>query len=117
MYVSLFSPACCRQWGKLGGSGAIMSTAVDMTEWIKFHLSQGKNGTGHRVMSSRTVRKNHEAKVPMTSSINKYITVPDFPTTFVVDRYAAAWRNGYYRGMGAIIRGQKYSKPLKKKDQ
>ncbi|XP_064608798.1 uncharacterized protein LOC135472974 [Liolophura sinensis] len=91
-----------RQWGKLGGSGAIMSTAVDMTKWIKFHLSEGKNGTGHRVMSSRTIRKNHEAKVTMTSSINKYITVPEFPTTFVVDRYAAAWRNGYYRGLETV---------------
>lgn len=41
----------CRQWAILASASGIASNAVDMTKWINFHLSGGRNAMNVSVMS------------------------------------------------------------------
>ena len=38
------------KWGELGGSGSVMSNAVDMARWLKMQLREGRNEDGDIVI-------------------------------------------------------------------
>jgi CubicO group peptidase (beta-lactamase class C family) len=81
-----------------------MSSAHDMAKWMKFHLSGGLDGRGHRVMSSATLRSTYKARNSISSTgISQYFSKPKIPHTTSEDNYALGWRNGHYRGIQFVI--------------
>ncbi|ESP00687.1 hypothetical protein LOTGIDRAFT_157977 [Lottia gigantea] len=86
-----------RRWALLCGSGCVMSNAVDMANWMNFHLSNGKTPSGKQLMDTSTVkdmRKPRNFNSPL-----KYFSKPKFPKTTSKDGYGLGWFLGYYDGM------------------
>ena len=73
------------------GSGCVMSNAIDMTKWMNFQLSGGKNEAGDQVMDPGALQHTHIAK--NTRSF------PKTPIAHLTETgYASGWRTGTYRG-------------------
>ncbi|XP_033751010.1 protein flp-like [Pecten maximus] len=88
-----------RFWGKLAGSGGVMSNAVDMTKWMMFHLNGGKNSAGHQVVDAHALASIYVPRNSIRSStVGRYFTKPDVPVTTSENNYAFGWKNGFYRG-------------------
>ena len=54
-----------RHWGRLGGSGSVVSNAVDMSKYLKFHLSGGSNEDGETVVSQQVTSIKKSRKTVM----------------------------------------------------
>ncbi|XP_005089508.2 protein flp [Aplysia californica] len=87
-----------RRWALLAGSGAVMTTANDMTRWMHFHLYGGENPGGRQVMKEKHLDEVHEPRFLITPTVSKDTRVPRFPVTSSEDVYAHGFRRGYYRG-------------------
>ena len=87
-----------RQYGELAGSGAFITTANDMAKWMNFHLYEGVNARGQRVMRQESVRELHKARTVMPPAMPLF-QQPDIPVTTSFDIYALGWWRGYYRGI------------------
>ena len=83
----------------LGGSGAIVSNADDMSKWMMFHLSGGKNAEGVQVIEKSLLKETYKPRNTLSSNdINKYFRRPEVPVTMSNDGYGLGWKTGYYRG-------------------
>ncbi|KAK3097217.1 hypothetical protein FSP39_007591, partial [Pinctada imbricata] len=83
----------------VSGSGCIMSSAVDMTKWMNFHLNGGKNEHGVQVVNKSSVESTHIARNHIVSStVEKYFSQPKVPVSTSENNYAAGWKTGHYRG-------------------
>nr|KAG5709960.1 hypothetical protein BaRGS_030002 [Batillaria attramentaria] len=87
-----------RRYSELVGSGAFITTADDMTKWMNFHLYEGVNAKGQRVMAKESVQELHKPRTAMPSSTMTLFQQPDIPVTTSFDIYAMGWWRGYYRG-------------------
>lgn len=88
-------------WGELGGSGSVMSNAVDMTKWLKMQLNQGRNEQGDTVIDAEVLEETHQPSnviKPEPYYAHMYRR-PTMPATLTLDTYAMGWRRGYYRGL------------------
>lgn len=85
-----------RKWGELGGSGAILSNALDMTRWMRFLLNKGELD-GKLIMNSKTVDDIFKARNYPISRTTTFIR-PNTPITISNDLYSLGWRKGYLRG-------------------
>ena len=90
--MSLFS-----EWGELGGSGSVFTTANEMAEWLHVQLNGGENQSGERVLDESVLEETHDPVngYPTTSS---YLKRPVIPVTYDYSKYAQGWRTGFYRG-------------------
>ena len=81
------------------GSGCIMSSAVDMTKWMNFHLNGGKNEQGDQVVNKRSIESTHVPRNNIRASgIERYFSQPLIPVSTSESSYAAGWKIGRYRG-------------------
>lgn len=88
-----------RHWGELCGSGCILSNALDMAEWIKFHLNSGRDSNNNPVLDNDILEDAHKAQNSISSSsTDKYYKKPIVPVTMSVSNYGLGWRLGHYRG-------------------
>ena len=69
-----------------------------MTKWMMFHLDEGKDATGQRIMDSDAVSELHTPQLRLTDSVNKLFQRPEVPGPTSYTNYAMGFRNGYYRG-------------------
>ena len=53
--MSLFS-----EWGELGGSGSVFTTANEMAEWLHVQLNGGENQSGERVLDESVLEETHD---------------------------------------------------------
>lgn len=89
----------CRKWSELCGSTCVMSNALDITKWIKFHLSGGKNEAGHQIVDANSLAYIYRPRnVIMSSTVGKYFTKPKVPVTTTETSYGFGWKIGYYKG-------------------
>lgn len=92
-----------RRWGLLCGSGCVISNAVDMANWMIFHLNDGRNKDNKRVLDSSILDDAHTPQNSLSySSIAKYYTRPTTPVTLSHTNYGLGWRLGHYRGYPII---------------
>lgn len=94
------SPNFTKKWGELGGSGAMLSNALDMTRWMRFLLNKGKLD-GKYIMNSKTVDDIFKARNYPISRTTTFIR-PNTPITISNDLYSLGWRKGYLRGFPII---------------
>ncbi|KAL3866263.1 hypothetical protein ACJMK2_043577 [Sinanodonta woodiana] len=88
-----------RVWGENGGSTGIVSNAVDMTKWLMFHLSGGKNQHGQTVVEKDTLSSMYKSQMGVqSSSIEGAIHRPKTPVTLTEVSYDLGIKNGFYRG-------------------
>ncbi|KAJ8304726.1 hypothetical protein KUTeg_018309 [Tegillarca granosa] len=84
-----------QRWDSIGGSGRILSNAIDMAKWMLLHLNGGKNVYGQQVMEESELDKTYKAKIvrtPFPSSRN-YLKLIS-PVSFSVPNYALGRRTG-----------------------
>ena len=98
MYVILFH--FLRAWSQLGGSGSILSNAVDMANWLNFLL--GKYNTSFTNSSDTWSKVLKETWTPLQvikedATTSKYHK-PNCPVSYIFNQYALGWRTGFYRG-------------------
>lgn len=86
----------CRQWAILASASGIASNAVDMTKWMNFHLSGGRNAMNVSVMSPTLVDMLHAPRVKLSHSSTSW--QPGTTDRMMEDTYAYGWKNGHYRG-------------------
>ncbi|CAC5408813.1 unnamed protein product [Mytilus coruscus] len=88
-----------RRWGQMGGSTNIMSNAVDISKWMLFHLSKGRNQAGQQILSENDMETLHKRRNTITApTLEKYFSRPQVPVSSLEENYALGWKNGVYRG-------------------
>jgi len=87
-------------WGELGGSGSVVSSAVDMAKWLHMQLDGGINRQWQRVIDKDVLDETHMPNnlMPEVSYGHQY-RKPGAPITFSQDSYALGWKIGSYRGL------------------
>ncbi|XP_045182178.2 penicillin-binding protein 4-like [Mercenaria mercenaria] len=92
-----------RRWGLLCGSGCVLSNALDMANWMIFHLNNGLNSKNVRVLDPDILDDAHKAQNSISyASIGKYYTRPLTPVTLSHSNYGLGWKLGHYRGFPII---------------
>ena len=80
-----------------------MSTANDIAKWMNFHLKEGRDGNGRRVMAADQVKEVHKPRMLITSLTSSHeLRQPQFPVTSTLNTYAHGLRRGFYRGKHSI---------------
>lgn len=74
----------------VGPAGSINSNVIDMTKWLSFQLSKGKNASGQQLVSSDAL------EVTRTPQVVAPVP-PPFPE-LSTPTYALGWGSFYYRG-------------------
>lgn len=92
-----------RQWAILASASGIASNAVDMTKWMNFHLSGGRNAMNVSVMSPTLVDMLHAPRVKLPHSSTSW--QPGTTDRMMEDTYAYGWKNGHYRGYKLMNHG------------
>lgn len=83
----------------MGGSTNIMSNAVDISKWMLFHLSKGRNQAGQQILSETDMATLHRRRNTITAPTSeKYFSQPQVPVSSLEENYALGWKNGVYRG-------------------
>lgn len=92
------------EWGKLGGSGSVVSTANDMTKWLKFQLASGQAPNGQQLVPADLLAETHKAHnvIPVSATDRKW-TKPNAPVTYSQNEYALGWRTGHYKGQCPVL--------------
>ena len=93
-----YHPFFHRRWGLLAGSGAVITSAKDMTKWMNFHLSGGQNEEGVEIMQNEHLKEVHAPRFRIDPTSDKDTRKPTFPVTASSDIYAHGLRRGFYRG-------------------
>ncbi|KAJ8302679.1 hypothetical protein KUTeg_019075 [Tegillarca granosa] len=94
-----------KRWSELCGSTCIMSNALDVAKWMKFHLNGGKNEAGHQIVDSDSLAYIYRPRnTIMSATVSKYFTKPKVPVTTTETSYGFGWKIGYYRGSYRILR-------------
>ncbi|XP_066283908.1 uncharacterized protein [Branchiostoma lanceolatum] len=81
-------------------AGGVVSNALDMARYMKFHLSGGRDTAGRAVVPEDTLRQTHAADFtspPVTDTLDKLD--PDWPVEAgTTQGYGLGWFAGTYRG-------------------
>ncbi len=91
-----------REWGALGGSGSVLSSANEMAEWLHVQLNYGTSQTGTRVFPEEVIKETHDPVNGYPSS-SSYWLRPNIPITLDDSKYALGWRTGFYRGKDNLL--------------
>jgi len=79
----------------IGPAGSVSSSLSDMTKWLRFLTSGGKNSKGEQLISTLALKKTW---TPATILDQFNYLSPFFPVSFVSTGYAAGWIRAEYRG-------------------
>ena len=82
-------------------AGAIMSTATDMSKWMKFHLSLGKTESGVQLLDQKLVKDIHTVTTAISSQNG--MTKPLFPVDDITSGYCYGMVSSEYRGKVVCI--------------
>ncbi|CAH1264637.1 Hypp3042 [Branchiostoma lanceolatum] len=78
-------------------AAGVVSNALDMARYMKFHLSGGRDTAGRAVVPEDTLRQTHTADFSMPSSWDK--VEPYWPVeAWLTQGYGLGWTIGSYRG-------------------
>ncbi|XP_035678009.1 beta-lactamase-like [Branchiostoma floridae] len=78
-------------------AGGVVSNALDMARYMKFHLSGGRDTAGRQVVPEDTLRQTHT--VDFTMPLYSERVGPDWPVGVdMLHGYGLGWMSGYYRG-------------------
>ncbi|CAH1264638.1 LACTBL1 [Branchiostoma lanceolatum] len=80
-------------------AGGVVSNALDMARYMKFHLSGGRDAAGRAVVPEDTLRQTYEADFisPRVNTLDKL--EPDWPVEAgTTQGYGLGWFAGTYRG-------------------
>ncbi|CAI9731404.1 Hypothetical predicted protein [Octopus vulgaris] len=80
-----------RKWGRIG-SGAVQSSANDMSKWMRFLLN-GKRSFLCNIFGTRNF-------LVQTTNVFRR---PKMPVAYINDKYALGWKKGFYRGYPIIV--------------
>ncbi|XP_014791369.1 D-alanyl-D-alanine-carboxypeptidase/endopeptidase AmpH [Octopus bimaculoides] len=80
-----------RKWSRIG-SGAIQSSASDMSKWMRFLLN-GKRSFLCNIFGTRNF-------LVQTTNVFRR---PKMPVAYINDKYALGWKKGFYRGYPIIV--------------
>ncbi|XP_061174614.1 uncharacterized protein LOC133183706 [Saccostrea echinata] len=90
-----------KKWGLWAGSGSIMSNAVDMAQYMNFHLSN-KDKNGNPFMSTVSFDALHqEHRKLYSTTVNTYFGSKEVPTT--ENGYGLGWKRGTYREKDILL--------------
>ncbi|XP_066283372.1 uncharacterized protein [Branchiostoma lanceolatum] len=81
-------------------AGGVVSNALDMARYMKFHLSGGRDTAGRAVVPEDTLRQTHTADFLMSDGIVVMDKLePDWPVEVAMTQgYGMGWWIGAYRG-------------------
>ncbi|CAH1264633.1 Hypp3041 [Branchiostoma lanceolatum] len=80
-------------------AGGVVSNALDMARYMKFHLSGGRDAAGRAVVSEGTLRQTHTADFLMPDGFTMDKVEPDWPVEVAMTQgYGMGWWIGTYRG-------------------
>eukprot|EP00058_Branchiostoma_floridae_P016712 XP_002602200.1 hypothetical protein BRAFLDRAFT_76887 [Branchiostoma floridae] len=80
-------------------AGGVVSNALDMARYMKFHLSGGRDTAGRLVVPEDTLRQTHTADAIMPGSFAIEKLEPDWPVEVAMTQgYGMGWWTGTYRG-------------------
>ena len=81
----------------VGAMGMVVSNAKDMTKWLNFMLSGGKNEDGEQIIDTDVLNAVFTPEMALDRSA--VAQRPEDPVTMTGhETYAKGWRNGYYNG-------------------
>ena len=80
-------------------ASGLVSNAVDMARWLLFQLRRGEDLTGISLVSPGIMEETHSPA--SLTSLASHVH-PDTLTSFIVDKYALGWAEGYYRGKSSV---------------
>lgn len=86
-----------REWAKWAGSNSILTNGEDYAKWMNFHLNDGKDKSGIRLLKKESFAKLHTPH-NLIKWMGKYFKKPPVPVATADTSYAFGWKNGYYRG-------------------
>ena len=75
-----------------------MSTSIDMTKWLKFHLSLGKTETGTQLLDAKLVRQIHQVTTAVHKSFVGSMSKPSHPVDDFDIGYGYGMFVSEYRG-------------------
>jgi CubicO group peptidase (beta-lactamase class C family) len=86
-----------RDYDALGPGGSIFSSAFDLAQWVRFHLSAGMDD-GRRLMDATTVHEMHRPQVSIATGEAARAMFP--PRTYFA--YGLGWRLHDYHGKAVV---------------
>ncbi|XP_070532205.1 uncharacterized protein [Ptychodera flava] len=92
---------------EMAPAGGIFSNAVDMAEYMKFHLRYGKNEAGEQVVDESALRNTYTPAFTMSSTCCLY--KPYYPVDDTRTMYGLGWHKGSYRGFAKNYHTGSYS--------
>jgi CubicO group peptidase (beta-lactamase class C family) len=93
MVNGVVTPLVRRNYDNIGGAGAAWSSAIDMAQWVRFHLANGSYN-GDQLLSPATLRELHTPQTLIRSDTVAERLFPD--TNFRA--YGLGWSLQDYRG-------------------
>ncbi|ESN93548.1 hypothetical protein HELRODRAFT_194066 [Helobdella robusta] len=93
---------------KFPSAGGILSTALDMTKWIKFHFNFGKLEDGRQLVDPNIWSEMHKSHMP----ISIYPVIHEFesyPVHYSTGFYELGWMTSRYRDQKASVHGGRIS--------
>ena len=81
----------------LDPAGAIYSTATDMSKWMLFHLNNGRNAHGRRLVNDTWLNQTYEPQMALPFS-PKDMYKPVYPVEDAPASYGLGWITSTYRG-------------------
>ncbi|XP_071088264.1 gigasin-6-like [Haliotis cracherodii] len=91
---------------EINPAAGVYTNAVDMTKWMKFHISGGKDSTGRQVITKSVLKETHDASMTMgLGGIHR----DTFPVDNLSFDYGLGWMKGIYNGYVKTFHTGEYS--------
>ena len=85
----------------LDPAGAIYSSATDMSKWMVFHLNNGRNAHGRRLVNDTWLNQTYEPQMALPFS-PKDMYKPVYPVEDAPASYGLGWITSTYRGKRGV---------------
>ncbi len=97
-------PIAWMNWDSMAAAGGIISSAEDMSKWLRLQLRQGKLGEGQRLFTDQVAHEMWQAQTPIKLSST---ASPRFLTTHF-RAYGLGWALSDYHGRKVVGHGGGY---------
>jgi len=81
----------------LDAAGGVITTATDMTRWLEFQLSSGRDKAGNQLLPVNYWLQIHSPQMALEHP-RLPVVRPWFPAADTYSAYGFGWRIGMYRG-------------------
>lgn len=82
-------------------AGSIYSSATDMSKWMMFHLNNGRNAHGRRLVNDTWLNQTYQSQMTLPAS-KKDLYKPVYPLEDISKSYNLGWITSSYRGYRKI---------------